>query len=130
MGSELDAQGLWIHRKHEALGHVYGAIPEAVVAAYSQYTRALFALGIDIFVRTNTARRKRQYLLGDMFSAVDILFVHCLNWANAIGWTLEKVTEGIGGEDPQYQEKQEAEKCLGEYAGRCRARPGYERAIE
>lgn len=129
--SELDAQALWIHRKHEALGHVYGAIPEAVAAAYSQYARALFALGIDVFVRATAAgRTKRQYLLGDTFSAADILFVHCLNWANSIEWTLEKVAEGIGGEDQQCQEKQEAVKCLKEYAERCRARPGYERAVE
>jgi glutathione S-transferase len=26
------------------------------------------------------------YLLGDSFSAVDILYVHCLDWSQAIGW--------------------------------------------
>ena len=31
-------------------------------------------------------RTAEPYLLGPSFTAADILLVHCLNWAEAIGW--------------------------------------------
>jgi glutathione S-transferase len=40
--SELDAQGLWIHRKHESLGSstIFGEAPQAVVEAKRQFYAA------------------------------------------------------------------------------------------
>jgi glutathione S-transferase len=75
--SELDAQGLWMHRKHgTAMGkYLGGAIPEAVAAAQQHYTRML-----------PTLLPSDLYLLGKNFTAADILLVHCWDWAEQIGW--------------------------------------------
>ena len=120
--SEMDAQALWIHRKHAALGHIYGDIPDAAKAAYAQYKRALFALALEIF-----CRKRYAYMLGGFFSALDILLVHCLNWAEAIDWSLDKISEELKEEE---MEKKECLRLLGEYAERCRTRPAYARARE
>ena len=58
-----------------------------------------------------------DYLLGASFSAADILLVHCLGWAEVIGW-------GERWKQPQ----DDAMHCLAAYAARCRARPAYIRA--
>jgi glutathione S-transferase len=74
--NELDSQGLWIHQKHHAMARFYGEIPQAVEHAKQQF---------DITNR-HLAQQLHPYLLGDSFSAVDILYVHCLDWSQAIGW--------------------------------------------
>jgi len=74
--SELDAQGLWIHRKHDAMGRQFGNIPEAVLAAEQQFLR----------INKDIAGNLNPYLLGEQFTAADILYVHCLDWAKSIGW--------------------------------------------
>ena len=76
--SEMDAQGLWIHRKHDtnAMAKFFGDIPEAVVAAQKQFDR----------INDELATQLNPYLLGKTFTAADILYVHCLDWAKSIGW--------------------------------------------
>jgi glutathione S-transferase len=74
--NELDSQGLWIHQKHEAMSRFHGAIPEAVEHAKQQF---------DV-TNHHLAQQLHPYLLGDSFSAADILYVHCLDWSQAIGW--------------------------------------------
>jgi glutathione S-transferase len=74
--TEIDAQALWIHRKHADLGKVFGFIPDVVQAAKKQFDRANKVM-ID---------QLNPFLLGPDFSAADIVYVHCLTWAQAIGW--------------------------------------------
>jgi glutathione S-transferase len=105
--TEIDAQALWIHRKHAALGKVFGDIPEAVQAAKTQFTKANRSLSHQL----------KPYLLGEEFSAADILYVHCLNWAIAIGW--DDTWEGDDGMATR----------LVEYLSRCRSRPAYQETI-
>mmetsp|Transcript_6494 Transcript_6494/g.16185 ORF Transcript_6494/g.16185 Transcript_6494/m.16185 type:complete len:227 (-) Transcript_6494:51-731(-) len=81
---ELDAQGLWIHRKHQALPKefpgMFTAIPEAVSVAQAHFVRVVGVLAADL------QRSGEPFLLGRSFSAADILFVHCLKWAQDIAW--------------------------------------------
>mmetsp|Transcript_8959 Transcript_8959/g.15038 ORF Transcript_8959/g.15038 Transcript_8959/m.15038 type:complete len:222 (-) Transcript_8959:18-683(-) len=100
--AELDAQALWIHRKHESLGHLYGKSDEAVGTAKQQFQRAN-----DILLKN-----LNPYLMGDAFTAADILYVHCLDWAEAIGWS-----------DAWDSEK------LDEYIKTCHDRPAYQRVV-
>lgn len=78
--SEIDAQGLWIHRKHEALGDIFGRIPAAVDHAAMQFAR------MNKQIAQPLQKNCGPYLLGQQFTAADILYVHCLDWAQAIGW--------------------------------------------
>ena len=110
--SELDAQGLWIHRKHEALAHIFGACPTAVEHAKTHTARTISILAGDL-------RRQGPYLLGPGFTAADILFVHCCNWAETIGWG-EAWTTALREDDADMQ-------ALARYLGLCRARAAYER---
>lgn len=103
--SELDAQGLWIHRKHGQMGKRFGEIPEAVEAAHQQFTRMLPTLLV--------ANDNRPYLLGNDFTAADILLVHCLDWAEHIGWN--NVDDGTNP--------------WNEYVQRCHDRPAYQNVL-
>ena len=60
--AELDAQGLWIHRKHEALGHIFGEIPQAVAHAKQHVQKVVDVLEADL-------RSNGPYLCGSSFSA-------------------------------------------------------------
>lgn len=72
--TELDATTLYVLRRHEGLPEVYGAAPEACTAARAYFLRQL----ADVERRLADGR---PYLLGETFSAVDILLVSCLAWA-------------------------------------------------
>jgi glutathione S-transferase len=98
--SELDAQGLWIHRKHEGLGKHFGYIPEAVEAGKQQFVR----------INEDLAGRLNPYLLGERFTAADIMYVHCLDWAKGVGWH-ESWSDNV---EP--------------YRKMCHQRPAYQRA--
>lgn len=106
--TEIDAQALWIHRKHQSLGKLFGKSPEAVREARRQFRGANQVL-VD---------QLNPYLLGANFSAADILFVHCLDWAEEIGWSID---------DDLLEEKGNK---LQEYLQQCRSRPAYLRAME
>ena len=110
--AELDAQGLWIHRKHEALAHIFGACPIAVAHAKAHSSRTVAVLASEI------RQRGGAFLLGPDFSAVDILFVHCLNWAEAIGWG-DTWTSALREDDADM-------RALATYLLRCRGRRAFE----
>lgn len=102
--TEMDAQGLWIHRKHEALAQYFGACPQAVEEAKRQFDKVHAALVSDLVLG--------EYLLGSEFTAADILYVHCLDWAKSIGW-FDDIEEGT----------------LAHYLDLCKSRPAYQRAV-
>ena len=105
--TEMDAQCLWVHRKHEAMGQVFGAIPGAVAHA-KQY----FSVVLGVLLR-HLKDSGGDFLLGSEFSAADILFVHCMDWAGSIGW-LEDATM-----------TNDQRSALRLYLDLCRSRPPY-----
>ena len=74
--SELDATTLYVIRRHEGLPEIYGRAPaanEAARAYFQKQMRTVEQLLAD----------ERPYLLGDGFSAADLLLSTCLSWARA-----------------------------------------------
>ena len=116
--AELDAQGLWIHRKHEALARIFGACPTAVEHARLQSARVFRVMARQLAA-------PGPYLLGAHFSAADILFVHCCNWAEAIGGGWAAWAAEPQGAAPA--EGDEFDAMRG-YLRACRARGAYARA--
>ena len=78
--------------------------PDAVAHAREHTSRVVHVLADSL--------RAGPYLLGASFSAADILFVHCLNWGESIGWAAAWTDR--------------ADLC--DYLARCRAREAYARA--
>jgi len=78
---ELDAQCLYIMRKHEDLAHIYGEAAAAMDTA-----RAGFSKQIKLAV---TALQNNNYLVGEQFCGVDILLTTCLDWAVAYEFSLD-----------------------------------------
>jgi glutathione S-transferase len=74
--TELDAQSLWIHRKHVAMGKVFGDIPEVATGARENFTR----------MNKQLSKQLNPFVLGENFTAADILYIHCLDWSKSIGW--------------------------------------------
>jgi glutathione S-transferase len=101
--SELDAQSLWIHRKHEAMGQYFGYIPDAVTHATQQFQR------MNAQVAQQVVTSGGPYLLGANFTAADILYVHCLDWASSIGW------------------KKQWPEHLAKYRAKCHERAAYQK---
>jgi glutathione S-transferase len=101
--SELDAQSLWIHRKHEGMGQYFGYIPDAVEHAAKQFQR------MNGQVAQQVVTSGGPYLLGAKFTAADILYVHCLDWASSIGW------------------KKQWPEHLAEYRAKCHERAAYQK---
>jgi glutathione S-transferase len=89
--SELDAQGLWIYGKHEHFGQHFGYIPDAVAHAAEQFQRMNAQIAQQIVTSGG------PYLLGANFTAADILYVECLDWASRIGWKTEQWPEHLAG---------------------------------
>ncbi len=110
--TELDAQGLWIHRKHEALGKYFGSIPEAVAHAREHFKSVLGVLLDEL------ADSGGDYLLASGFSAADILLVHCITWASAVGWL------------PTSELSDDKNRTLARYLKRCTERPAHVRAAQ
>lgn len=90
LATELDTQGLWIHRKHEAMGEYFGKIPDAVEHArkyFNKTNRMLMQQLKDKRSEATISENERpSYLLGQNFTAADIVYVHCLDWSKSIGW--------------------------------------------
>ena len=94
--SELDSQGLWIHRKHETMGKYFGYIPDAVQHAKEYFNKTNDTLiqqlklqkeKVDKTSSNNTPNSNlKYYLLGNRFTPVDIFYIHCLTWSISIGW--------------------------------------------
>ena len=82
---ELDAHTLYVVRKHRDLADLYGDAPAAVDAAIEGFTKQL-----------RFAERRLDdsaYLLGDAFTAADLLLTTCLTWANAYGVEISDVLQ-------------------------------------
>merc|ERR1712224_455897 len=104
--TELDTQGLWMHRKHEAMGKHFGYIPEAVEHARKYFNKTNRALIQQL------KDSEGPFLLGSDFTAADIVYTHCLHWSQAIGWNV----------------KWEQDTTVTAYLQRCMSRPAYSRA--
>jgi glutathione S-transferase len=72
--SELDAGSLYVMRRHDNLKHMYGEAPAAIEAAEKYFLHNLEAMAARV-------ESGGPYLLGDRFSAADILLMTCLDWA-------------------------------------------------
>jgi glutathione S-transferase len=103
LSTELDAQGLWMHRKHESLGNLFTYVPDAVTHARKYFHKTNRAL-ID-----QLKNGGGPYLLGTDFTAVDIFYVHCLDWSTSIGWN----------------DKWKDDPAIVDYLKRCQERPAY-----
>ena len=79
--SEVDAQALYIHRKHVGLKHIYDEAPVAVEAAQRYWERQLAVIGDEL-----RARPGEDFLLGSTFQACDVLLGHVLLWAVSLRW--------------------------------------------
>ena len=129
IASEIDSQSLWIHRKHEALANVFGNAPVAVKEARRRFNNALDVMIDEI--------GDKEYLLPSGFSALDIVFIHCCNWAQQISW-LEKISGSINSSISSTSEDQDEKTTqpkaldpkLAEYLKRYRSRPAFIRANE
>ncbi len=71
---ELDATSLYVVRRHEGLPEIYGEAPIACASARNYFLRQVSEI-------ERRLADGRPYVLGDSFSAADILLVSCLAWA-------------------------------------------------
>ena len=79
--SEVDAQSLYIHRKHVGLKRIYAEAPVAVEAAQRYWERQLAVIAAEL-----NARPDDEFLLGPHLQAVDVLLGHCVLWAASLDW--------------------------------------------
>ncbi len=98
---ELDANTLYVIRKHEDLYNLYGEAPNALQAARDGFARQAKAAATRLC-------EGGPYVLGDQFSGADILLTTCLNGA--------------------IRRKIELPGALHEYLRRITARVAYQRA--
>ena len=105
--TELDAQALYIHRKHVDLACLYGEAPTAVEAARAYFSKQLESVQAVL-------RSSRSILGSDApsaFTAADLLLTDVLVWAKKIAW--------LPDDDAH----------LTDYVARNTARPAYQRAF-
>jgi glutathione S-transferase len=147
ISTELDVQELWMHSKHETMAQHFGHVPAAVsharyhfvrmnahlVASYLQQPAlAATATTASAASPLDTTAAARLYLLGNVFTAADILYVHCLEWSIAIGWwtTIKQSDQ----DDSQAQQLRLSnagdQQTLHDYYKRCRERPAFQRAAQ
>ncbi len=74
---ELDAHTLYVIRRHKDLAELYGAAPAAIDAAIAGFTKQVRVAQLRL--------ESSHYLLGDEFSAADLVLMTCLAWAKACG---------------------------------------------
>jgi glutathione S-transferase len=74
---ELDATSLYVVRRHSGLKDVYGAAPAAVDAAKGYFFKQLSHVD-------RALRAGGPFLMGQQFTAADILLTTCLTWAIAL----------------------------------------------
>ena len=72
--SEIDATALYVMRRHVGLPQIYGEAPVAVEAAAAYFARQMGQV-------ERTLADGRSYLMGDRFTAADILLSTCITWA-------------------------------------------------
>ncbi len=100
---ELDANTLYVIRKHEDLHDLYGVAPNALHAAREGFVRQARAVELRLAA-------SGPYVLGGNFSGADILLTTCLNGA--------------------IRRKIDLPGTLLEYLQRTTARPAYQRALQ
>ncbi len=71
---ELDATSLYVIRRHGDLPEIYGEAPVAVDCAAEYFAR-------QVAVPEQAISDGREFLLGETFSAADIMLTSCLTWA-------------------------------------------------
>ncbi len=76
--SELDATSLYVMRRHGDLSHIYGEAPTANAAAATYFQKQMRTVE-----RALTSRH--GYLMGQRFTAADILLSTCITWAVRYG---------------------------------------------
>lgn len=116
LATELDAQGLWIHRKHEAMGEHFGYIPDAAEHArkyFNKTNRMLVQQLKNNREASAAADGTISYLVGPRFTAADIVYVHCLDWSKDIGWDAKWKDDAI----------------LANYIKACKSQESYSRTI-
>ena len=102
---ELDANTLYVIRKHEDLHALYGEAPAALLAARDGFSRQAVAA----VARLKNGGSCAPFVMGEQFSGADILFTTCLT--GAIRRNIELPRE------------------LHEYLARTTARAAYQRAL-
>jgi|EP00326_Haptolina_ericina_P029474 glutathione S-transferase len=117
--AEADSSGLWIHRKLESLGEkkAFGAVRYALLPARLQFDRAMVGVRAQLEKQRERALSNEYFLVGNGFTAADVLLVHCCDWAAGI--EVDK-----GGWFSKYAE----DEVFQGYLGRMRTRPAYLRA--
>jgi glutathione S-transferase len=101
--SELDATSLYVMRRHGDLRHIYGDAPlasESAAAYFQQQMRSVERALDD----------GRRHILGEKFTAADMLLSTCVSWAVRYGVPVAET--------------------VGEYNNGITARPAYARAVE
>lgn len=122
--TELDSQGLWIHRKHDDLKDVFGEAPIAVAEAKRQFENALDAIELEI-------NDESGYLLSSGFSACDILLSNCCFWAQQIGWLAKSPSdEATSSTVEDATTTKSPTPKLASYLVRCRRRDAFIKANE
>ena len=101
--SELDATSLYVMRRHGDLRHIYGEAPNANAAAATYFQRQMRTVERALL-------ENPRCILGDDFSAADILLSTCVTWALRYG---VPVADAVVA-----------------YNDRVTARPAYARALE
>jgi len=101
--SELDATSLYVMRRHGDLRHIYGEAPLANEAAATYFQKQMRTVERALVDAPG-------YILGDRFTAADILLSTCVTWA---------VRYGVAVADSVIA-----------YNARVTARAGYARALE
>jgi glutathione S-transferase len=81
--TELDAS-LYVIRRHEGLPEIYGASETAVSAARAYFVRQ----AAEMERRLSDGR---PHLMGEEFSAADLLLATCLGWAGFVGIQLPEI---------------------------------------
>jgi glutathione S-transferase len=76
--SELDATSLYVMRRHGDLRHIYGEAPSANEAAAAYFQQQMRAV-------ERALQPAPHYILGDRFTAADILLSTCVTWAVRYG---------------------------------------------
>lgn len=112
--SELDAQGMWMYRKHVELTDFFEAIPQMRIVARTQFLQFAHVL----------AKQCCPYLLGQNFTAADILYVNLLDWACGHGWIdSSPATANAPSDDID-------RNLIAVYLQKCRNRPAYIRMMQ
>ena len=92
----------------------FGKCPTAVQEAKRQFD-------VVQAVMVSQLRKGRAHIYWEVtFTAVDILYIHCLDWAKSIGWFTYSQEDEENGKD---------DDALGVYLQLCHSRPAYQRTL-